>query len=160
MLDPAVTERIRSIFLQDEAYVTIEAAGRLLGMSREELAAAVEGGEIETVRGCRGPMVEVRELAEQAVHVWAIDEIEEALGREAALVLPAGVRTRRFAARLPRYLVAALQCLAEENGESVDALLTRELHGLAYPHRERLGAAIAGFAEAVNWPFQEDAQQG
>ena len=92
--------------------------------------------------------------------MWAIDEIEEALGREAALVLPAGVRTRRFAARLPRYLVAALQCLAEENGESVDALLTRELHGLVYPHRERLGAAIAGFAEAVNWPFQEDAQQG
>ena len=39
--------------------------------------------------------------------------------------------------------------------ESADALLTRELHGLAYAHRERLGASISGFAEAVGWPFVE-----
>ena len=50
----------------------------------------------------------VHELAEQAVHVWPIDAIEEALGRDAALVLP----------------------------------------------------AIAGFAEAVNWPFPEERPQG
>ena len=100
-------------------------------------------------------MIDIRELAEQAVHVWPIDAIEEALGRDAALILPAGVRTRRFTARLPRYVVAALECLAEENGESTDALLTRELHGLAYAHRERLGARIAGFAEAVAWPALE-----
>jgi hypothetical protein len=56
--------------------------------------------------------------------------------------------------------VAALKCLAEENGESADALLTRELHGLAYARRERLGASIAGFAEAVNWPFPEETPQG
>ena len=56
--------------------------------------------------------------------------------------------------------VAALQCLAEENGESAGALLTRELHRLAYAHRERLGASIAGFAEAVNWPCPEERTQG
>ena len=54
------------------------------------------------------------------------------------------MRTRRFTARLPRYVVAALQCLAEENGESADALLTRELHGLAYAHRERHGCVDRG----------------
>ena len=101
-------------------------------------------------------MIDIHELAEQAVHVWLIDAIEEALGREVALVLPAGVRTRRFTARRPRYVVAALECLAEENGESADTLLTRELLWLAYAHRERLGASIAGFAEAVNWPGPED----
>ena len=69
------------------------------------------------------------------------------------------MRTRRFTARLPRYVVAALECLAEENGESADALLTHELHGLAYAHRERLGASIAGFAEAVNWPFPDETRQ-
>ena len=98
-------------------------------------------------------MIDIHELAEQAVHVWPVKAIEEALGREAALILPPGVRTRRFTARLPRYVVAALECLAEETGESTDALLTRELHGLAYAHRERLGGRIAGFAEAVSWPF-------
>jgi hypothetical protein len=132
----------------------------LLGRSRGEIVAAIEDGEIETTSGCGGPMIDRHELAEQAVHVWPIDAIEEALGKEAMLVLPAGVRTRRFTARLPRYVVAALQCLAEENGESAGALLTRELHGLAYAHRERLGASIAGFAAAVNWPFAEETAQG
>jgi hypothetical protein len=160
MLDPTVTERIRSIFLHDEARVTIEGAARLLGRSGGEIAAAIEEGEIETTSGCSGPMIDIHELAEQAVHVWPIDAIEEALGREAALILPAGVRTRRFTARLPRYVVGALECLAEENGESADALLTRELHGLAYTHRELLGASIAGFTEAVSWPFAEDRPQG
>jgi hypothetical protein len=159
MLDPTVTERIRSIFLHDEARVTIEDAARLLGRSGGEIAAAIEDGEIEAASGC-GAMIDIRELAEQAVHVWPIDAIEEALGRDAALILPAGVRTRRFTARLPRYVVAALQCLAEENGESAGALLTRELHGLAYAHRERLGASIAGFAEAVHWPFPEERPRG
>ena len=160
MLDPTVTERIRSIFLHDEARVTIEDAARLLGRSGGEIEAAIEEGEIEAASGGGGAMIDIHELAEQAVHVWPIDAIEEALGRDAALVLPAGVRTRRFTARLPRYVVAALECLAEENGESAGALLTRELHGLAYAHRQRLGASIAGFAEAVNWPFPEERQQG
>ncbi len=41
--------------------------------------------------------------------------------------------------------------------ESVDAFLTRELHGIAYEQRERLSEAIPGFAEAVDWPFAEEA---
>jgi hypothetical protein len=137
----------------EDARVTIEG----VAIARE---VAIEDGEIETTSGCSEPMIDIHELAEQAVHVWPIDAIEEALRREAALILPAGVRTRRFTARLPRYVVAALQCLAEENGESADALLTRELHGLAYAHRERHGSVDRGFAEAVNWPFPEDGPQG
>jgi hypothetical protein len=155
MLDPTVIESIRSIFLHDEARVTIEGAARLLGRAVGEIAAAIEDGEIAAAAGCGGAMIDIQEVAEQAVQVWPIDAIEEALGSEAALVLPFGVRTRRFTVRLPRYVVAALEWLAEENGESADALLTRELHGLAYAHRERLGAAIAGFSEAVSWPFAE-----
>jgi hypothetical protein len=120
------------------------------------MAAAIDGGDIETVGTCSGTRIDIRELAEQALHVWPVVANEEALGREASLILPPGVRTRRFAARLPRYLIAALRCLAEENGESVEALLTRELHGLAWTNRARLAAAIPGFAEAANWPGGED----
>src|SRR5260221_9500235 len=66
---------------------------------------------------------------------------------------PRPVRMQRFAMRLPRYLVAALERLAEENEESAEALLTRELHGLAWTHRERLGEAIPGVAGAGGWPL-------
>jgi hypothetical protein len=149
-----------SRFEHDEARVAIDDAARLLGRSCGEIAEAIEDGEIEATSGCGGPRIGIQELAEQAVHVWPIDAIEEALGRDAALILPAGVRTRRFTARLPRYVVAALKCLAEENGESAGALLTRDLHGLAYAHRERLGASIAGFAEAVNWPVRKRQRRG
>ena len=156
MLDPNLTERIRSIFLHHEARVTVEGAAELLGVSREGMAAAIEGGDVETVGTCSGTRIDIRELAEQALHVWPLVAIEEALGREASLILPPGVRTRRFAARLPRYLIAALRCLAEENGESVEALLTRELHGLAWTNRERLACSIPGFAEAIEWPLMDD----
>ncbi|HEV7485932.1 MAG TPA: hypothetical protein VGQ65_09635 [Thermoanaerobaculia bacterium] len=84
---------------------------------------------------------------------------QEALGTEAALILPPGVRTRKFSARLPRYIIAALQGLAEENGESVETLLIRELHGLAHTNKDRLAAAITGFAEAIDWPLNDDAKQ-
>src|SRR5258708_15642406 len=101
MLDPTVTERIRSIFLHDEARVTIEMAARLLGRSGGEIAAAIQDGEIETTSGSSGPMIDIHELAEQAVHVWPIDAIEEALGGEAAPLLPARGPARRLAARAP-----------------------------------------------------------
>lgn len=160
MLDPNLTERIRAIFLHREAGVTGVApdeAAWLLGMTREELAAAAEQRDVETVRTCRGVRIEADEIAEQALHRWPVVTIEEALGREAVQVLPDGVRTRRFAVRLPRYLIAALERLAEENGESAEALLARELHGLAWEHRERLAAVIPGFAEAVAWSFGGEA---
>ncbi|HSY49140.1 MAG TPA: hypothetical protein VLC46_10040 [Thermoanaerobaculia bacterium] len=54
MLDPTVTKRIRSIFLHHEAYVTIEAAARLLGRSGGEIAAAIEDGKIEATSACGG----------------------------------------------------------------------------------------------------------
>jgi hypothetical protein len=76
MLDSTVSERIRSIFLHDEARVTIEDAARLLGRSGGEIAAAIEDGEIEAASGCGGAMIDIHELAEQAVHVWPIDAIE------------------------------------------------------------------------------------
>ena len=85
-----------------------------------------------------------------------IDLREIALGTDASLVLPPAVRTGTLAVRLPLYVIAAMKYLAEENGEPVDAFLTRELHGIAWEERERLGEAIPGFAEAVDWPLGEE----
>jgi hypothetical protein len=52
-----------------------------------------------------------------------------------------------------------LRTRRSSNGEPVDALLTRELHGLAYAHEARLAAGVPGFAEAVEWPFVDDVDE-
>lgn len=156
MLTPDLAERIRSIFLQDQPHVTIETAARLLGMSDDEIAQAIDGGEIDVTTTCSGAMIDAHELATQALCRWPVTTIEDALGSHAALVMPAGVRTRRITVRLPRYIIAAVARLAEDRGQSVDALLACELGDLAVLHRDQLAAVIRGFAEAIDWPSAAD----
>jgi hypothetical protein len=155
MLDPAITERIRSIFLQEQPRVTIDRAAELLGRTKADLKAAIRSGDIETIETCSGPQIDARELAEQALHVWPILAIEEALGKEASLILPPGVRSHNVTFRLPRYLIQTIHCLAALNGETGEALLARELHGLAHAHRAPLAKLIPDLEECVDWPLVE-----
>ncbi|HEX7153832.1 MAG TPA: hypothetical protein VF618_20250 [Thermoanaerobaculia bacterium] len=152
MLDPALIERIRAIFLHREPQVTIDAAAGLLGWSRAEVDRAVRDGELEVVRTCSGERIELRELAGYALQRWTLATIEEALGRQATLILPPALRTRKLTVRLPRYQIGALEVLAEEGRESVDALLMRMLEELAELNQERLARRIPGLAEAMAWP--------
>ena len=148
MLDPAVIQRIRAIFLHHAPHVTIDEAAGLLGWSRAEMDATIRDGEIEVVETCSGRWIELRELAVYAAQEWPLTSIEEALGREASLVLPPGLRTRRLTVRLPRYQIGALWVLAGEGRESVEALLMRMLEELTDVHQERLARVIPGLAEA------------
>jgi hypothetical protein len=90
MLELTATESIRSIFLHHEARVTIREAAGMLGWSRREMDAAIANGEIEVVGTGSGTRIELRELAEIALQRWSLVTIEEALGRDAASILPAG----------------------------------------------------------------------
>jgi hypothetical protein len=152
MLDPALIQRIRAIFLHHAPRVTIDEAAGLLGWSRTEMSAAIRDGEIEVVETCGGKRIELRELAAYALQQWPLTAIEEALGRDATLILPPALRTRRLTVRLPRYQIGALQVLAGEGRESVEALLIRMLEELTDVHQERLARVIPGLAEARAWP--------
>jgi hypothetical protein len=156
MLEPTLIHRIRSIFLHRESRVTIAEAADLLGWSRTDMDAAIRNGEIEVVVTCSGKRVELRELAAWALQQWPLTEIEEALGRDATLVLPSALRTRKFTVRLPRYQIGALQVLAEDGRESVDAMLTRMFEELTDLNQERLARVIPGLAEAIAWPTAEE----
>jgi hypothetical protein len=158
MADPTTIERIRSIFLHRGPHVTPTEAARLLDMPDETMQAMLEQGEVEAVRTCSGPVVAVHELAEQALNLWDVSTIEEALGKDASLILPAGVRTRKFTVRLPRYVIAAVEHIAELNGESAELLLTRHLRDLALEHKDCLTKTVPGFSEAIEWPLSEDAE--
>jgi hypothetical protein len=154
MLDPAAVERIRAIFLHAEPYVTITEASRLLGWSRSEMNRAIRDGEIELTTTCSGERFDIRELAEKAVELWTLPVVEQALGRDASLILPPGVRTRKLVLRLPAYQVAALRVLAGDASESVDTMLERMFLELADNEKERLSRVIPDLAEAIAWPRQ------
>ncbi len=155
MLDPVLIERIRSIFLHEKERVTIEEAAVMLGRAEKDIRAAIKRGEIEATTTCSGMQIDTRELAEQAVHVWPLATIEEALGRDASMVMPSGLRSSKLTVRVPAFLIQTLHILAGENGEDADALLTRELHGLAHMNRERLASRIVEFDDCVDWPCVE-----
>jgi len=78
--------------------------------------------------------------------------IEAALGRDASLILPPALRTRKFTVRLPLYQIETLRVLAADGREAVDTFLDRMFQELADTEKERLAPVIPGLAEAIAWP--------
>jgi len=154
MLAPDLAERIRSIFLHEQPYVTIGEAARMLGWSRSEMNATIRDGEIELTTTCSGERIDIRELADKAIDLWTLPVIEKALARNASLILPPGVRTRKLVLRLPAYQVATLRVLAGDASESVDTMLSRMFLELADNEKERLSPVIPDLAEAIAWPHE------
>src|SRR3954467_8877501 len=106
--DPALVENIRSIFLHHRPHVSIMTAANLLGWSLQEMKAAIDRGEIETNK--------------TPLELWPIDVIEDALGEDAARVLPTALRTHLLRARVPRYQVDMLQYMAEQESTTISAV--------------------------------------
>lgn len=160
MLDPLLIQRIRAIFLHPEPRVTIRVAADLLGFSFAEMKATIANGDIEVVETGGVERIELRELAAYAMQQWPLTSIEEALERDAALVLPPALRTRRLTVRLPRYQIGALQVLAGDGREPVETMLMRMFEELTELHHERLARVIPGLAEAMAWPAGTDGSVG
>lgn len=152
MPNPELTARIRSIFLHERPYVTIRGATALLGWSRSEMRKAIAATELEAKTTCSGRAIPIAEVAAKALELWALEVIEEALGHDAASVPPAGLRTRSLTSRLPRYQIAMLRRLADQERTTVGHIVSRQLGYLADEHQEALSEAIPGFRDAFHWP--------
>jgi hypothetical protein len=152
VLDPDLIERIRTIFLQEGAHVSISDATVLFGWSRRRMRDAVDAGEIETIATGSGEAIGREEVMAVAVDLWSLETIEEALGPNASEVLPEAIRARELPARLPGYQVAMLEYFAEQRQTNVSDVLARELDDLASAHFEELSSAVHDFAEAFEWP--------
>ncbi len=116
------------------------------------MEAAVAGSEIDVVRTWAGEAVETREVVAKARERWPAEVIEEALGRDAALVLPRRLRTRPVHMRLPLYQVAMLEYLASQKQTSVSHLIAQQLDDVAGEHLQQLASVIPELREAFDWP--------
>ena len=134
-------------------------AAELLGWTLREMRATVARGEIRVMKTKLGVWVWRDELVAKALELWPLDVIEDALGEDAARVIPEAVRTSELRARVPRYQVAMLEYIAEQDSTTVSAVLTRELDDVASANAEELSAAIPGFRAAFEWPGWINAEQ-
>ena len=158
MLDHDLINRIRTIFLHPRPHVSIAEATVLLGWSRGEMSRAIAAGEVEVASTSVGKWIWRAELMAKAMELWAPEVIEEALGADAASVLPEAVRLIDLHVRLPRHHVAMLEHFAERDRTTVSGALARELDDVASVHADELSWAIAGFADALAWPDADAAQ--
>jgi hypothetical protein len=151
-MDDTTRTRIRHIFLSPRPSFALIPAAELLGMTMKELQRELETGAIVAVSTRLGRRVTREEMIAAAMRRWEQSVVEEALGDDAASLLPEAIRLVELRARVPRYQRDMLRYLAQRDGTSIDDVLTRELDGVAGSYSEELATAVAGFELALRWP--------
>ena len=150
-MDEITRNNIRNIFLSPRHSCALMTASLLLGMTLKELKKEIEDGAIVAVSNRVGQRIAREELIAVAMQKWDQATIEEAMGDDAAAVLPEAIRLVELRARIPRYQREMLRWFAKRDETTVDAVLSRELEGVACAHAEELAAAVPGFEAAMAW---------
>ncbi|HYK00349.1 MAG TPA: hypothetical protein VE974_01245 [Thermoanaerobaculia bacterium] len=154
-MDETTRSNIRHIFLSPRPSFALLTAADLLGMTLKERKREVKDGSIVAVSTGLGQRITREEMIAAAMRLWEQSVIEEALGDDAASVLPEAIRLVELRARVPRYQREMLRYLAKRHGTTVDEVLTRELEDVACAHSQELAAAVPGFELALAWPENE-----
>jgi hypothetical protein len=143
---------IRALFLHPKPTYAIGEAATLLEMDWRELRGWMETGEVEGIETGDGLVLPWAELVSFGMDFWSQEVVEEALGAEVAEALPELLRLTDLEVRIARMEVVALERLAALDGETVSAVLARELRDLVSVHSDWLSQEVPGFAEALAWP--------
>jgi len=151
-MDETTRSRIRHIFLSPRPNFALMTVADLLGITLKELKREIEDGAIVAVWTALGERMTREELVAVAMQKWEQSVIEAALGKDAPSVLPEAIRLVELRARVPRYQRDVLRALARREGTSVDAVLTRELEGVASAYRDELVGVVPELATALAWP--------
>jgi hypothetical protein len=151
-MDDITRRNIRHIFLSPAPTFALLPAANLLGMTFEGLKREIADGSIVAVSTRLGQRVTREEMIAAAMRGWEQGAIEEALGEDAARVLPEAIRLVELRARVPRYQRDMLRYFARRRETTVDDVLARELEDVACAHAEELAGAVAGFEAALAWP--------
>src|SRR5258708_21863907 len=100
-MDDSTRSRIRHIFLSPRPNFVLMTAAELLDMTLKDLRHEIGIGAIVAVPTRLGQRISKEELIAAALQVWPAAVIEEALGDDAATVLPDVLRLPRRAGRAP-----------------------------------------------------------
>ncbi len=111
----------------------------------------IDDGVIVATSTPLGVRISREEMIAAAMRLWEQTVIEDALGDDAAAVLPEAIRLVLLRVRVPRYQRDMLVALAQRHGVSVDEIVTRELEDVACAHAEELGDAVAALPIGLAW---------
>lgn len=146
-------DNIRTLFLHPRPTYPLPDAAALLGIDEREVRGWVDVGELAAVEdGNGGLAIPWAELVSFGMDLWSQETVEEALGADVAGVIPELVRLTDLEVRIPRMEVVALERVAARDGQSVDAVLARELLDFVSAHSAWLDREVPGMLAALAWP--------
>jgi hypothetical protein len=145
-------DRIRSLFLQPAESYRLSEGARLLGVSPGKLKREAAFDRCEEYRRDGRWCFTWRQIALIAFQQWTLAEVVDALGTDAAAVLPPLLALRSVTLRLPEYILRALETVAAEDRTTVDAILHGELLDFAGTVADRMEAKVPGLRAAYHFP--------
>ena len=145
-------QSIQTLFLQPRESYALREVARLTGTPVRALRREVARGGHDATKVRGQWRFAWRQAACIAMQQWTLAEIQDALGSEAANVLPPLLALRVITVRLPEFIVLALESIAAEDRTTFDAALHSELIELAETHLTRLEGTIPGYREAYLFP--------
>lgn len=153
--DSGREQRIQTLFLRPvESYRLAEGA-RLLGVSPAKLKREAAFDIYEEYRREGKWCFTWRQLAVVAFRWWALEDIVDALGSDAATALPPLLSLRSVTLRLPEFIVLALETVAAEDRTTIDAYLSGELLEFAGGVVDQMEAVHPGFRRAYFYPGRD-----
>jgi hypothetical protein len=129
-------ERIRVLFLHPSESYALREVATLTATPVRKLRREVATGDRDAAKVCGRWRCAWRQAVYVALQRWTLAEIEDALGADAAAVLPPLLTLRTVTVRLPEYIVRALEVIAAEDQTTVDAALGYELIEFAGCHHQ------------------------
>jgi hypothetical protein len=148
-------QRIQMLFLHPAESYRLSEAARLIGISPGVLRREAEEDQRDAYRSNGSWQFTWRQVACIALRRWTLAEVHDALGSEAATVLPPLLSLRSLTIRLPEYIVRAMEAMAAEDATTLDDWLHRELVDFAGTVATNMGRQIPGFRRAYLFPGQE-----
>lgn len=148
-------KRIQTLFLHPVESYRLSEGARLLGITPYALKREAKQDRREDYRAGGTWRFSWRQLAFVAFRTWTLAEIQDALGKEAATVLPPLLALRAVTVRLPEFILCALERAASNDRTTFDAFLHRELMDFAGTMLERMEATHPGFQRAFMYPGRE-----